>query len=353
MRGTPGGLAGAALCGLACLAMVAAVAPPGPGASPVPPAAPSERRPLQRLNGKLGVQGPGYSIVRDANGGEIVVEVRNGGKALRLSYQPPDDLEATVETSVELIADPPSFVYSYRLANSPTSRQRATDLAVELVGAARSIASPPGWDAKMLTSISALAWSSSSGLAAGGTAAGFAFTGYDHDDTETLDTPAGVLPGFVHPRGSLPGIVSCYVVGSARLPAALSTPASALVPVVAALPRFPRNGVAGKTVGPVEAPAENQLPRVLAALRQYAKASLELGWIERRDTADRYARALAAVDGSYSGGDPARRSHLVLQLQAIENQVDVDSRRRELKPEAYALLKYNSWWLRRWVSEQR
>jgi hypothetical protein len=217
-----------------------------------------------------------------------------------------------------------------------------------------TVTGPQSWEPQPLASMSALDWRSSAGLAAGGQAAGFGFASQTIAHTERLEAAPSGLKGFVHDRGSLPGIVHCYVVGTFHPPAALSTAlAPALAPVVAALPAFPRNGLGGRTVGPVSLPREDLVGTLLDRMIQYARASVELGWIERPATAERYVRSLESIRrwASAAKGQVPRDLHR--RLEAVERQTDVDLGAGALSAEAYALLKFNSNWLHRWTYEHQ
>jgi len=343
----------ALLAGLSGLA-----APTGRGSAGAPPAAgpapsaepPAGRRPL--LRSRLSVQGPDSSILRGADGAEVVITYREGGRSRQLTYQPPDALEVTVEASVKTVPDDPlNLVYSYQLASSRASRQSAADFVVGFRGPIGRVASPQGWEVKPLASTPALDWSSKTGLGAGNAATGFSFSASTMEQTDDLDSPAGGLPGFVHSRGALPGIVECYAVGDAQPPAALTAASPPLSAILAALPRFPRNGVGGSTVGPLEIPSgDDRVAALLGSMTEYVKTSLALGWIERRETADAYLRALDAIRRDWTAGQ-GKRSLTHLQLQAVERQSAADWSARRLTSEAYALLNYNSYWLSHWLEE--
>jgi hypothetical protein len=339
---------------LAALAGSVPAAPaPAAGGASAPTAPSAGRHPLRRLTDQLSVKGPGYSIDRAPGAAEVVIHYREGGRPLQLSYQPPDAVEAFVQASVKPApGDILTLIYSYRLASSPASRQSIADFVVEFAGTVLTVTAPKSWEPQPLPSVSALDWRSSAELAAGGKAEGFGFATQTIAHTEHLEAPPGGLKGFVHDRGSLPGIVHCYVVGTFKPPAALSTALTpALAPIVAALPAFPRNGLGGRTIGPVALPGEDLVGTLLGRMIQYARASVELGWIERPDTAERYARSLESIRRWALAAKGQVPSDLHYRLEAVERQTDVDWGAGALSSEAYALLKFNSNWLHRWTYE--
>ena len=351
-----GGFGGLAVCALPPAspqgAPPSAIAAAAPAAVAVGP--PPQRLPLQRQPGSQRPEGPGYSLARAADG-QVDIHYQQQGRARQIRFTPPDEIDVTVEASVtespRLVQE---LVYTYRLASAATSRQRTADLVVAFAGIVEDVRAPAGWVAKPVPTMTALDWSSSAGLAAGGTAGDFSFATRPRPETARLAGPdgeGGADPGFVHSRGSLPGIVDCFVVGAAPLPAVLSSaPPPALLAVVAALPRFPRTGAGGRTVGPVDIPASDTMNALLGSMIQYARDSVQLGWIGRPETAERYVKALAAIRRDSSagtlGGPMAYQ-----RLQTVARQADIDLGTHALGSEAHALLKHNAAWLASWAAE--
>jgi len=342
----------AGLCGLAAPAGGSGAGAPAAAGPPPAREAMLRRLPLQPLRGRLQLRGPDVSLLRGANGGPIFLQYREGGRSRQLSYQPPDALEITVEASVSQAPSPFGLAYSYRLVSAPASRQSAVDLVVGFTGPIHGLASPQGWEARPLASMPALDWSSQAGLGPGRTAAGFRFSARPGGGSEGLEKSSGGLPGFVYGRGSLPGIVTCSVVGAAHPPSAPAGSPPALAAALAALPQFPRNGVSGSTVGPLELPAGDPVAALLDRMTESVKASLALGWIERRETADGYRRALDAIRREWIAGKgqgKGKQSLTHLELKSVERQSAADWSERRLTSEAYALLSYNSYWLADWL----
>jgi len=343
----------AGLCGLGAPAGGGGAGAPAAGGPPLAREATPRRRPLQPPGERLRLQGLDSSLVRGARGGPVVIHYREGGRSEQLSYQPPDALEITVEASVSQaprILE--GLVYSYRLVSAPASRQSVADLVVGFTGPIRMISNPQGWEAKPLASMPALDWSSQAGLGPGRTAAGFSFSARPREGGADLEKSSGGLRGFVYSRGSLPGIVSCSVVGAAHPPSAPTGSSPALAAVLAALPQFPLNGVSGSTVGPLELPPGDPVTALLDRMSESVKASLALGWIDRRETADGYQRALDAIRRDWIAGKgkgKGKKSMTHLQLKSVERASAADWSARRLTSEAYALLSYNSYWLADWL----
>ena len=314
------------------------------------------RRPLAKVFEKIEAKGPDFEMHTDAASGNVIIRYDEGkGKWRRAVYVPPNQLAVTVEAAV---GDLPDHVlrYSYRLASAASSKQRAVTFIVEVGGPILAVTSAARWESSALAWKSAIHWASDAGgargLAPGASTGGFAFQAASVPGTRRLQAPsAGSGYGYARSPGALPGIVKCYLQGDAPVPSFPSEPPES---VEQSMPRILEDGLAGRTVGPVEIPATEPLPKLAAAMNGYVQASLDLGWIDRRETADRYAAGLAEIRRALGGGAlpllagrpaPLAGRAAAAPLRALAAQVAADQKSGSITSEAYALLAVNARYL--------
>jgi hypothetical protein len=314
----------AALLGGAALALPAAAA----------------RHPLRRAVEKIEAAGDGFSIITDPRSGNAVIHYDDGGRTWRrVVHVPPNQLEVTVEATVDG-APAGTLRYRYRLLSSSSSRQPAGSFFVEMPSPVFEVTSPPSWWASAVVPVSVLAWNlegMNQGLGAGRRLGGFSFKAATVPDTRVVQARElhGSRSGFVASGGTLPGIVACYVLGEAPTTVYPSEPPAF------PLPDIFHSGLAGKTVGPVEIPVAGTPAKLLDAMVGYAKASLELGWIERQATVERYLADLSEVRQSLTSATGAAAG----RLRALASRAEADLAKGAITTEACALIARNARYL--------
>jgi hypothetical protein len=103
-------------------------------------------------------------------------------------------------------------------------------------------------------------------------------------------------------------------------------------------PRFPFDGVSGRTIGPVRVPPGIQFSWILEHLRADLEESLSLHWIADRATLEKYFKLLARFADSM--GEPWLKSRE--RLHSIAKEADTDLEQGNLTTEAHALLGHTS-----------
>jgi hypothetical protein len=280
----------------------------------------------------------------------LAASLEAGSSAVRPPPEAPDAPAAELKAS--LTVDPKNIAafYWYRLTVSPKSRSAAAGFVVDLSGVVFDVTSPVRWQPAPPPSGSAMGWSAAAGLGAGYAAGGFGFFALSESESslrtvELVRTARG-KPGFAPSRGSLPGIVDYQVVAAGGPPAPTPASSTGQAPVASLPPT-----ATGKTIGPVAIPAEDDLATRLGTLLGYVKASRELGWIPRPETADWYLRSIEAARRDALEARKSRED-IDRELWVLDHQIDLDGEQQKLSDQAFAILKLNCRWLWRWWEAQ-
>jgi len=321
----------------------------------------ASRQPLSKVHETIAAKGPDYVIETDRQSGDVVIRYETGMKDQQWGktvWVPPNKVEVTIEAAVD-VAPEGALSYRYRLVSSPKSRQRVESLVVEFEGAIFDVSSPPAWKGDARSSQPLLIWLTTKGAAAPGQSlGGFTF--------KAATAPTALrLKGFrfrpgiglFRSPGALPGIVNCYAHGSAPV---MTFYGEAPEGVDKALPGWLLSGVRGKTIGPVAVPDEDAPTKLLGALGGYAKESLALGWIERQETAERYALAVSEIQEILAGGPllaglpgPVAGRAMAARLKTLAARVESDRARQAITSEAYALFTYHARYLLQLLGDLR
>lgn len=300
----------------------------------------AERQPLTPHTTKLEVNDPEFTIVTDASGDYLISYQGEKGKPVKVVFAPPNKVRLTLAAAVSS-DDRGNFTYRYEPATAAGSPP-VTTLVVRHQGAIFGVTSPPGWEGNAVSFLPAIAWrptGENRGLAAASHLAGFALSATLQPVDETLSKERSPLY-----QGSLPGIVDCHAGGTKSLLAFPDEPPGGISDH---LPRFPYQGVGGRTVGPVVVPRDGQIqiPWLLERLRSYTRESHELGWLDPgSNRLQEYLQALDQIESQVEA-----KSNLQAQnaLKAFRRRVELDFLAGALTSEAEALLRHNSAFLER------
>jgi hypothetical protein len=114
----------------------------------------------------------------------------------------------------------------------------------------------------------------------------------------------------------MPGIVDCHAIGANEVMSFPDEPPD----MGEIFPRFPFDGVSGRTIGPVRVPPGIQFPWILEQLRADLEESLSLHWIADRAPLEKYFKLLARFADSM--GEPWLKSRE--RLHSIAKEADTD-----------------------------
>lgn len=304
----------------------------------------AERLPLTPHTAKLEVSDPEFTITTDASGDYVIGYQGEKKKPVKVVFMPPNKVRLTLAATVTSDAQG-NFTYRYELATAAGSPP-ATTLVVEYQGAVFGVASPSGWGGDAVSFLPAIAWrpaGENPGLSGASRLGGFALSASVQPVSEKF-TSTG-KEGFFHFQGSLPGIVDCHAGGKKSLLAYPDEPPGGISDH---LPRFPYQGVGGRTVGPVVMPRDGQIPWLLERLRSYAQESHQLGWLDDPARLQKYLQVLDQV-----GRQVEAKSYLLAQemLDAFRRQAELDFKAGALTSESYALFLHNSTFLGQLLSK--
>jgi hypothetical protein len=298
------------------------------GASP----ALAERQPLAQRGPKLNLKTAEYSIETNAAGDWVMRYQGYDDQPVVVVYAPPNKVEITVIATVER-DQIGNFIYGYKLSSGAASKQKLDTFVLEAAGFAAGLKAPKEWRAEILNWLKSAVWhpdyqSEEAELGPGKQLEGFELT-------VPLHEVSGGTPGAVSYEGAMPGIVHCHAIGDNDVMAFPDEPPGSLEEV---LPRYPFDGVSGRTIGPVRVPPGIQFSWILEHLRADLEESLSLHWIADRATLEKYFKLLARFADSM--GEPWLKSRE--KLHSIAKEAEADLEQGNLTTEAFALLGHTS-----------
>lgn len=300
----------------------------------------AERLPMAPRGPKVNVKTAEFSVETNSAGDWVMRYTSyEAGRPVVVVHAPPNKVEAIVSAEVER-DQIGNFIYSYQLANLPASKQKVRTFVLEFAGQVTGLRAPKRWEAYELEWMKAVVWKpyiagQDPDLGPGHHLEGFELSVPLHIVTgDIADSAIGSQAAGFHYEGAMPGIVDCHARGANEIMTFPDEPPD----MDDVLPRFPFDGVSGRTIGPVAMPAEIQFSWILERLRADLEESLGLRWIADRATLDRYLKLLARFAASM--GEPWLKS--LEKLQSIASQAEADFEQGNLTTEAYALLKHTS-----------
>jgi hypothetical protein len=307
------------------------------------------RKPLQAHVPKLEEKGADYSVQTDASG-NYVIEYRVHRQPVKIVYTPPNKVLLTVEATVSSDGKG-KFRYQYLLSNAAESPQPVAAFVMEYQGAVFDLSAPERWEAGPISDTSSIMWDpyiqgKDPSLEPGQKLAGVAMSASLEPAVEKYSTAKGG-EGYFHYQGSLPGIVDCHAQGPFR---AIKFPDEPPEEIERLLPRFPRTGVGGRTLGPIALPAEGQIVWLVDRLGAYIREGHELGWIEGDSDLVKYKQTVIQISRAIENHDEPTAIAL---LDAFRRQVAADFQGGGLTSEAHVILFYNSQFLETLLSKEQ
>ncbi len=230
-------------------------------------------------------------------------------------FLPANFLSLSVRAKVMIGGD--KYIYNYTVSNKDSSEQSIDDIHIEGRADTSSISAPQRWRAASSRYIGGRYFFNST------------------SDIAHAIKPGHSLDGFGTVSTSLPAVVRFFAQGyRSSLPMASDS---------AYRNDILQNSVSGYTVGTSDT-SRSFLPLdIIDTLKGYLIQSRSIGWIANQQTADRYEPLLdsarASVQRFYSDG---ARTY----LDTIVQNTIADSAAGTLTPEAYALIRFNSEYLR-------
>lgn len=300
----------------------------------------AERPPMAPRQPKVEAKAPEYSIETDAEGNWVIRYVNDEGPVV-VVYEPPNKIEARVSATVQRDFTG-GFVYRYRLESSPKSKQTLDAFILEFTGQASALEAPKRWEAFELEWMKAIVWKpyilgQDPALGPGEGMGGFKLTVPLGPAGGKLvnETSGGPSGGGVLYEGTIPGIVDCHATGSNGI---LTYPDEPPDSIQENMPRWPFDGVSGRTIGPVEVPAGSPVSWVVDRLRANLEESRRLNWIANTAVLNKYLEVLAQFASYIRRAGPIELEN----LRFIAEQAQQDLGQGNITSEAYALLKYTS-----------
>ena len=318
-----------------------------------PPADGAERKPLTKPQWDLQVIEPskeflgvnpetgeemyydsGSEITFDSRSGNYILgwESFDGKKKFEVIWEPQTKVEVVIEAKVRALVETHTYEYQYVLANRKTSRQKLQTFVLHCPTTPIEADAPDkGWRSSRLPES---VWEKTYWLWS------------DVNYMRLGIKPGNSQNGFRIRSAGLPAIVECYAAGDApalhspeELPRQISKALHSKMKLLA-------NGVFGVTVGPGEvcdrtSPSADEL---LNKLLEYTRTSLEQGWIETPEIADRFLELLSSAKLAVQEENSDEAIH-ALRSVIDEVQRQISSEKKGLMSEAHALLKFNASYL--------
>jgi len=230
------------------------------------------------------------------------------------------------------------YVYSYSVSLSPKSQQHLSSFMVSHPSAIQSATKPNArWSQREFAQYRIWYWSNSrmdpSGLW-----------------TPTKDiAPGGSMSGFSFKSTGLPTIVSGYFQGNAPLLAFTAEAPQKMYDLLDTIAVFPHNTVIRLTLGPKDPPTPFNAFTFLDTITSYISESRTLGWITNDPTANKYKRL---IDTARFHLQANNRGVTKAKLDSVLVNVYPDSAAGLITSEAYALLRFNTEYVLKKLSEE-
>jgi hypothetical protein len=288
----------------------------------------AERLPMAQRGPKINLKTAEYSVETSDAGDWVMRYTSYDGQPVVVVYAPPNKVEITVSATVER-DQIGNFIYGYHLSSGSASKQNLNTFVLEAAGQAAGLKAPKEWRAEILNWLKSAVWhpdyeSEEAQLGPGRQLEGFELTVPLHEVSGAT--------GATY-EGAMPGIVDCHAIGDNEVMTFPDEPPD----MNDVLPRFPFDGVSGRTIGPVRVPPGIQFSWILEHLRADLEESLSLRWIADRATLEMYFKLLARFADSMGEWLKSRE-----RLHSIAKEADADLEQGNLTTEAHALLKHTS-----------
>jgi hypothetical protein len=220
--------------------------------------------------------------------------------------------------------------YEYQVRSLETSKQNVEEFFVEFISIVDTITSPNGW----MGFISDLDFEKNIVM-------------WGSDDTTFDISPNNQLGGFVFVSSGLPTIVSFYCRGAIELPIYPDGGAPPLDSVIGV--DIFENSKSGFTIGPTTPPTPFNALTFLDTITSYISESRTLGWITNDPTASKYKRL---IDTARFHLQANNRGVAKAKLDSVMVSVYPDSAAGLITSEAYALLRFNTEYLLKKLSDE-
>ncbi len=257
----------------------------------------------------------------------------NDNELLEVIFEPATKVVPFLKTEVNLIDN--ILEYNYSVKNEIQSQQRILFFSCDHHTEIEDITNPnEEWRSGKYTNRSAIEW------------------GHTMSRSDGMRSPnSGIAPnvtvsGFSFKSVGLPTIVNSYFSGATTTLSFPEAPPEEVYKLLRPLRKFPANTVQYKTIGPVETPNPFD-PLVFSdTLLYYSNQSYNLNWITDQSIANKYTNHFQNVQ-NYIEQNNIQESINILNtvLQDVQQDSGVT-----LSSEAYALIKYNTEYLKEQIT---
>jgi len=239
-----------------------------------------------------------------------------------IPYPSMSEVLPSVKAGVERAGE--DYQYSYIVSNGESAPQQIRRFMVQLKSTSANSVAP-------------LSWRASRAIRVGIVAA----TWHSLDSTKDI-FPDTLLSGFQILSTGLPTIVQFYALGRIPLPHGEFIPQPGTADIFS-------NSAQGRTISPADPPAPFNGLTFLDTITSYISESRTLGWITNDPTANKYKRL---IDTARFHLQANNRGVTKAKLDSVLVNVYPDSAAGLITSEAYALLRFNTEYVLKKLSEE-
>ena len=231
-----------------------------------------------------------------------------------------------------------NYKYEYTVTNSSSSIQRMQEFDLEIHSSITDISSPDEfWKSSSYTFVPVFGWYNSKGEAG----LSHLFNGIAPDSSES---------GFSFVSSGLPTISNAYFSGKVTIYLTFpDEPPGEIDELLKPLIKFPNNSVIKKTIGPKDPPIPFEASSFLDTLINYCTQSFALNWISDSLISAKYT---TYFQNAKSHVQQNNNTAAIAVLDSVLTDVEADSG-VTLSSEAYALIKYNTEYLKEQLSQTK
>jgi len=232
------------------------------------------------------------------------------------------EIDISVLSSVQPVTG--KYRYEYEINSLPSSDQMVYQFSLVHQASVESLTAPSGWD----VSIEFGPWP---------------YVSWGFSDTTYGIIPGGSMSGYNLVSEGLPTIGDFFAQGWVPVPILEAEPDS----IVGG--EFPDDNLQGKTLVPRTPPTPFHALTFLDTITSYISQSRTLGWITNDPTANKYKRL---IDTARFHLQANNRGVTKAKLDSVLVNVYPDSAAGLITSEAYALLRFNTEYLLKKLSEE-
>ena len=257
---------------------------------------------------------------------------------VKVIFEPSTKIDPFVSSNITEIVNPNCYKYDYTITNGTSSIQRLQEFDLKILSSITNVNSPDEfWKSNHYSFVPVFGWYNSKGK-----------LGIDHPLNGIA--PDSSRNGFSFISSGLPAITNAYFAGKVTIYLTFpDEPPDKITELLKPLRKFPNNTVERKTIGPVDPPDPFSAAGFTDSLIHYCVMSDSLKWITDYTATTKYT---GYFENTKSHIQQNNNSAAINVLDSVLTDVEADSG-VTLTSEAYALIKYNTEYLKNQLSQSK